>query len=455
MVVFAGCGARNPPFFKPIPPVVHILPNRLTLILLEDHEVPTAKFYFYIQGGSVYDPPGKEGLASVAMQSIRLGGTTTRSPESIEEDLEFVGASLEMGIKPEYAAASLNVLKKDLNLGLDILFDLLKKPAIQKNRFEIVKAQAIDTLERELEDPLTLANREFPELIYGPHNPWGRKVTVASLKNITYEDVRSFYKNFVHPDRILLAAAGDFSDDAITALIHEKNQDWNVSSSGLPALPSVSESFKREVVVIPRRDLTQSTIIMGHLGTKRDNPDKFPLIVMNFILGGGGALSSRLGEEIRSSAGKAYAIWSDYGFGKDLGTFRAIAQTALTNTDWVIHRMETMIREMTDSPNFTQEEVSRAKQAVLRSLVFGFETRFAQVKEEARFKLYGYPDNYLEIFQKEIARVSVKDLNRVAKKYLHPEGLKVLIITNDEETKHAKALSDLTTNGLVEVRRFE
>ena len=159
---------------------------------------------------------------------------------------------------------------------------------------------------------------------------------------------------------------------------------------------------------------------------------------MNFILGGSGSLTSRMGGEIRSNAGKAYGVWSDFGFGKDLGLFRAVAQTALENTVWVVKKMDEMITEMAKDPKTSLHEVEDAKKAILRSLVFDFETRFSQVKEQARFHLWGYPDDYLVRFQKGIAAVTPEDVKRVAKEYLHPEGFKTLIVTDEKQAEAVK-----------------
>ncbi len=443
---WVSCARERAPFLQPLKPSHKQFANGLELMALSDRELPTAQLLLYIRGGSLYDPVGKEGLASVALQAIRLGGSESKNPEEIEEILEFAGSSLEIEASKEFMTVSLHVLKRDLDQGLGTLFDLLRKPAIDRERFETVKENAKDAVVRGTEDPLTLAYREYPGFVYGEDSPWGRRPTVGSIGRIRYEDVTNFHRQFIHPDRILIAASGDFSPQEILSKIEEKTRDWRRSESPLAPLPSLDEKFEREVAVIPRKGLTQTTILVGHLGAKRDNPDKYTLILMNFILGGSGSLTSRLGEEIRSSAGKAYGVWSDFGFAKDFGLFRAVAQTALENTTWVTRKIEEMISEMARSPDFKVEEVERGKQAILRSLIFNFETRFDQVKEQARFRLYGYPDNYIEIYQKQISKLTLDDLDRVAKKYLHPEGLKVLLVTSDEMVKKM---------GTVEVRKVE
>jgi predicted Zn-dependent peptidase len=433
LMLVVGCARSSDIFFKPMTPVVKKLPNGMEIFTLEDREFPIAELFLYIKGGSVYDPVGKEGLASVAMQSLRLGGTSSMTPDQVEENLESVGAAVETGTSPEYSSAALSALKKDFTPSLKVLTDLLKNPRIDAARFEIVKQRAIEALRREREDPLAFSFREFPPFVYGKESAWGRKTTVESLQRITLQDVKRFVAEFMHPDRVIAAFAGDFSADEIAKKMEIFTADWKRSEKPLPSLPPVIESFEKGLEVFPQKGLTQSTIVMGHLGTTRDNPDKFPLLVLNFILGGGNSLTSRLGEEIRSSAGKAYGVWSDFSFGKEDGLFRAAAQTALENTDWVVAKMQEIIRQTAESPKFSEEEVSRAKRSILRSLVFDFETRFSQVKQLALFHLWGYPDDYLERYQKEIGKVSVKDLQRVAKKYLHPDGLKIVIVT--KETK--------------------
>ena len=461
VILVFGCSRSSSHFFIPLKPVHKTLPNGIQLLLLEDHELPTVQMAVFIRGGAIYDPQGKEGLSALSMQVIRQGGIATpkQNPEDIEQNLEFVGASLEMGSSAEYHSASLALMKKDLDLGIKTLVNLLRYPALDEGRFILLRNRMKESLRRDLEEPMKLGAREFPGLVYGQENPWAKKVTEKSLEAIRWEDVKNFHTDWIgtHPERILLAAAGDFSVEEIVAKIEAQTKDWVAKEHpDLPSIPATPQKFMRHLALVSHPGLTQTTIVMGHLGGRRDNPDKFPLLVMNFILGGSGALTSRMGDEIRTTAGKAYGVWSDFGFGRDYGLFRAIAQTASANTQWVTEKMISMITEMSQHPQFTAEEIERAKQSILRSLTFDFETRFAQVKQQALFKLWGYPENYLEIFQKEIARVNAKELERVAKKYLHPEGLQILLIADPKQIPNdLEALSPLSPTGQIEIRKVE
>lgn len=429
--------SKAPPIFVPEKPAHVTLKNGIEIFFIENHELPVIDTMLYIKGGSVYDPQGKEGLSQLMIQALRLGGSDKKSPEDIEESLERVSATLEMGVQSEFYTATLSLLQKDFSSGLSILISLLKNPTFQKDRFELVKSHILEGLEREKEEPFSYANKEFYKMIYQndasrPHNVWGRFSSVDTVKKLSHEEVVAFYKNNICPDRMVFAIAGDTTFNHLVSRLEKETTGWTRCGSPLSPLDPVREiGEKNKEKVLKRPDLTQSSILVGHLGTNRFNPDKYALQVMNFLLGGGGALNSRMGEEIRSNAGKAYMVYSDFGFGKDKGVFRLIAQTAVANTDWVVKKIKEMVAALHEGKDgkATFEEVELAKKGILRSLMFDFETPFAQVKEQARFALLGYPENYIENFQKEIRQVSVSDVQRVAQEYLKPEELATLVVT--------------------------
>ncbi len=430
---------KDKSIFVPQKPEHVTLPNGLEIFFIENHELPVVDMMFYIKGGSVYDPKGKEGLSQLMIQSLRLGGSDKKTPEEIEESLEQVSATLEMGVQSEFYTGTLSLLKKDFSLGLQILTSLLRNPSFQKDRFELVKSHTLESIEREQEEPFSYANKEFFKMIYQndssrSQNAWGRYASVESVKKISRDDVVGCFKKNLCPDRMVLAVSGDTSSEDLVAKIEKATSGWARCGSDLSPVDPVRESEKPRQKVLTRPELTQSSVLVGHLGTSRFNPDKFALQVINFLLGGGGALNSRMGEEIRSNAGKAYVVYSDFGFGKDKGVFRLIAQTAVANTDWVVKKIKDMVAELQkgEKGKATAEEVDRAKKGILRSLMFDFETPFAQVKEQARFAVLGYPENYIQDFQKKISAVSTSDVNRVAHEYLKPADLSTLVFTRDK-----------------------
>lgn len=424
-------------FFQPPKPTVDTLPSGTTLFLLEDHEFPTVELLLYLKGGSVLDPKGKEGLLALTLDAMRYGGTSRKAQE-IEEELERLGVDLNVGTNEEYGYFSLRVLKKNLSRALEILFELLRHPAFNEEQVKVLKDQVVETLLREEEDPLALVLQQFQRVVYGDASPWGGYPTVRSLQKIRREDLINFYERTIAPDRMVVASSGDFTILEMIREIKIQTAGWQ-SGKSLPEIPAVQHNFKEERWFLPRPGLTQSTIMVGHLGAKRDNPDKYPLLVMNYILGGGSSLTSRLGETIRTQEGKAYSVWSHFGFGKEEGIFSAGAQTAVPQTVAVTKRMLEMIGQMAKEPRLTESEVERAKSAILRSLFFDYETSQALVRDLAKFYLWGYPENYLAEFQRKISSLTREDVERVVS-YLHPEGLKILIIGNDQIRKELKSI---------------
>lgn len=427
------------PFFIAPLPEREIVPSGVELFFLEENGLPTVELFLTVRGaGSLQDPKGREGLASLAMETIRQGGSRSRRPEKVEEELERLGAVLESGVTSEYAYLTLHLLRKDLGTGLDILFDLLRNPVFQQDRFDFLKKQQIQSLFLEQEDPMTEGLRHFPSLIYGSKSAWGRFARERSLKKIKREDVVAYHRRFVAPDRLVIGASGELTFLEFVREVKIRTADWSKSNSPPPVLPRLERKVSKGPHILEKKGLNQSTILMGHLGERRKNPDKFALLVMNYILGGSGALSSRLGEQIRVQEGKSYAIWSQFGFAEEPGLFMVVAQTARSQVAGVSQSVQSQIEKMQREPAVTQEELERAQKSILRSFLFQYETRFALVKDAVKFYLWGYPEDYLSRFQQEIATLQVEDINRVARQYLHPDQLQLLVVGDPENGSSLK-----------------
>ncbi|MBI4373828.1 MAG: insulinase family protein, partial [Deltaproteobacteria bacterium] len=152
------------------------------------------------------------------------------------------------------------------------------------------------------------------------------------------------------------------------------------------------------------------------------------------------SLSSRLGQRIRTEEGRAYGVWSQYGFGPERGLFYAAAQTEGGQTKEVVEGVGEIIRKMTTNPEISDEELERAKRAILSSFYFVYETPFGLVKDLAKFYLWGYPENYLETFQREVSSLTREEIERVCREHLHPEGLKIVIVADPAVLDGLKSL---------------
>src|SRR5215510_13655425 len=213
---------KFPPLeFKPPAPVKLSLTNGMTLFVLEDHEIPVADISAIIRTGSIYDPPDKVGLAELTGTVMRSGGTVSQTPDQINQKLEFIAASVETGIGNDRGSARLSCLSRDLDTVLPIFADVLMHPAFRQEQLEIARGQMLDGIQRQNDTPQSIADRIFPQLIYGKDSPLARSPTEQTVKRITRDDLIKFHARFYHPSNVILAITGDINKDSIGTRIQQ------------------------------------------------------------------------------------------------------------------------------------------------------------------------------------------------------------------------------------------
>jgi zinc protease len=409
------------------PPVsIETLPNGMKLYLLEDHELPIFEVYAYIRGGSIEDPPEKVGLLSLVSTVLRTGGTQQRTVKEIDRMLEDRGASIETGMEHEYGTAELRCLSENINELLPLFFEILSKPRFDPAQIDLARARMIESLKRENDVPERIAFREYPKLLYGDQSVWARVSDSKSLKGIDRNDLLHTHEMFYHPDRVILAIAGDFRKEDLLKLIQKNTEGWKKSAAKLASIESVKKEWQPGIFGVDKKG-PQSTILLGHFGDKRFNPDKFALILMNYMLGGD-IFSSRLGEEVRSSRGLAYSVFSHFGLETDYGLFYAVAETQTPATGEVIELIQKEIGHFHDGSGFSEASLRFAKEAIINQMTGEWEPPFNFVKERARLGFYGYPENYLEVYRQYLKAVTLAQVKEAAHRYLYPDRLKILVV---------------------------
>ena len=320
-LLISGCTNQNTTDYKTvkypklgeikIPKIEHVtLDNGMKLFLLEDHELPLIKASALIRTGSVYEPADKVGLASITGTVMRSGGTTTKSGDEIDLELEQIAASVETSIAQNTGSASMSVLKEDIDTGLSILADVLMNPVFDEKKIELAKLQNKSAIARRNDYPFDIAAREFKKLVYGQTSPYARHTEYATIDNITREDLIEFHNKYYHPNNVMLAIWGDFDTPEMVTKIENSFKDWKKSDFTPGPVPQIDYEYKSTVNVIRKEDTKQSTILLGHIGGRMDDPDFFALTVMNEILGG--EFTGRLFKNVRSRMGLAYSAFGQY-----------------------------------------------------------------------------------------------------------------------------------------------
>ena len=426
-----------------------VLSSGMILYLLEDPELPLINISALIRTGSIYDPPDKVGLAQLTANLLRTGGTSERTPQAINEELESMAAQIEFFMNRESGRASFSVRQEDFPQALSILASMLMKPAFDPIQLDLAKKHEVEAIRRSNDNPEEIAYREFRKVLY-EGNPRGQVPTIESIANIRREDLVLFHKRFFQPNNMVLGVSGDFKKEGMINALEEAFRDWERSLVELPFIPLPSPRDKK-LIYHASKDLPMATILLGHLSLPLHHPDHIPFKVLNFILGGGG-FNSRLTQEIRSNQGLAYNVGSFYQGRVGYGVFGAVCQTKSATAHKTIFLMYEIIEGL--KKNAPQpEELAWAKKSLINQFIFSFTSSASVVSQQMQLEYDGLPEDYLEKYQERVAAVSLEDLGRVAEKHLHP-GKSLLLVVGQEED-FDKPLSAFGLVNRIELKKYK
>ena len=419
--------------FKPPVPEKRVLSNGMTLYLLEDHELPLFNINGLIKTGDIYEPADKVGLSSIFASVMRTGGTVSREPDALNEELESMAAAVETGMSREYGTINLSTLAEDIEKGLEIFADVLRNPAFREDKLELRKQQAVEGIRRRNDNPIQLAWRNFSALLYGTDHPFGWYAEIEGIESITVADLKAFHAKYYHPNNMMLAITGDFDTETLIAQLEKVFEGWETAEIMFPEVPTVDATPSPSVNYI-FKDLNQTTMLIGHFGIKRtpDFPDYFALRVMNDILGEGG-FTSRLMREVREKHGLAYMVGSimHTSYYTNPGEWFAYSQTRADKTAEAISLIVDVVKGLRDTP-VPADELQRTKDSLINSFVFGFESSSQIAFQQMMLAYRGFAPDFLETFTDNIAKVTAADVQAVAQKYLHPDALTIVTVGNKE-----------------------
>jgi zinc protease len=402
-----------------------VLRNGMILYLMESHELPTFEMRAIVRTGSIYEPVEQTGLASLAGTVMRSGGTRSMTPDELNRRLEYIGARLSSWVGSESGGASLSCLSKDTDEALHIFADVLMHPSFNEEQLELEKEKRKEAIRRRNDRPGSILNREFNHLLYADH-PYGRIQEWEQIKDLTPEDLKRFHQRYFKPNNIILGVAGDFNTKRIIKKIEKVFKSWKKGRLDSPARPKIAKSYRPGVYLI-KKEITQSNVRMGHLGVKLGNPDEYAIRVMNFILGGG-SFTSRMTSKVRSDEGLAYSVRSSFDTGsKDYGTFSASCQTKVGSTHRAIELMLEEIKKIQEGL-VAEEELQTAKEAYINKYVFNFTDPMSILSQLMYIEYNDRPKDYLQTYLQNVRMVTREDVLRVAKEYLEPEGLTLLVV---------------------------
>jgi zinc protease len=407
------------------------LSNGAVLMVSEQHLLPMVTVAIAFDAGSRRDPKGKEGLAELAANSLTQG-TKDLTETEFNQKVDFMGSEVSVGAGRDTAEASFTSLKKYEDQTLSLLAQVLINPGLRPADIERKRAEMVAAINAEEESPHYVAEITFGKTLFGPDSPYGHpsegfKDTTSKL---TPDDVINFYHQFYKMGGAVIAVAGDVTADEIKAKLEKEFAalQGTVPAQAAPPAPDVPPGLHPTLI---DQNVAQATAIIGFGGVARSNPDYYKLQVMNHILGGGG-LTSRLMQEVRSKKGLVYGVGSGFDAGLFPGSFRAILQTKNKSANEAIAETLHQIRLMQEAP-VTDDELSSTKKYLVGSFPLKFDALAKIDSFMLQVELYGLGLDYPDRYPKLIDDVTKDDVLAGAKKYLHPDAAILVVVANQQE----------------------
>lgn len=419
----------TPPAPGPIRPAVfppfqeERLPNGLTLLLVENHRQPVVSISLAIPAGTAFDPVGKEGTAAL-VAGLLTKGAGGRSAEQIAEAIERVGGSIGAGADDETLTLRADVLAPDAKLAFELLGAALTAPDFPAEEVELLRTQTLSSLQLELSQPASIAQRQFNRALYGDH-PFGSAPTATSVQAIARDDLVSFHRDRVRPQGSVLVIAGALSLEEARTLAEEAFGQWTGSPMDRAAFPAPPTRTAREIVLVHRPGSVQSNILIGNLTFPPTDTASYAAAIANQVLGGGA--DSRLFMILREEKGWTYGAYSSVIRRQNMGAFLASAEVRTEVTDSALGEMLTQLTRLRTEP-VNAEDLDAAKGALVGRFPLSIETANQVAGAVLNARLLGLPSDYLSTYRTRLAAVDAASLQRAAARLITPDASLVVIV---------------------------
>jgi len=416
--------------FKPQQPQRIALPNGVVIFLQEDHELPLIRGTVRIRGGSRDEPSDKAGLTELYGAAWRTGGTTSKTGDQLDDFLESRAAQVETSALPDSTFLGWSSLKEDFDQVFPVVMDLLEHPEFRQQKIDLAKTQIAAGISRRNDEVDDISERESNKLALGADNPLARTPEYYTVSAVTRDDLLGWHQRTVTPGNIIVGVSGDFDS---AAMEQKLRQAFGAMRGGSSFTPTKLEFHPAApgIYLVEKEDVNQTQITMVDLGIERRDPDYYAVVVMNELFGEG--FSSRLVSNIRSKQGLAYAVGGGVGTAFDHPGVTRIAMGTKSQT--TLQAITALNREIDKllKGGVTPQEVKKAKDDILNSFIFEFDSKEKVLAERMRYEFYGYPPDFLERFRAGIEKVTKEDVERVARKYLRPDKIAVLVVGNPKD----------------------
>jgi len=402
------------------------LDNGLKVILVENNKLPRLSWTLSFNTGPITegDKAGYSGIFGQVMSA----GTTSKTKDEFNEEVEFMGAAVSAGATSVFAT-SLSKYKIEV---LDLMTDLLFNPRFPEDEFERAIEQTLTGLKSAKDSPDAIAGNVRGVVNYGKDHPYGELVTEETVNNITMQDLKAHYANFFKPNIAYLVIVGDIKTKEAKKLVKEYFGDWESGEVEKEDFVKPAQVTDRAIAFVDRPSSVQSVISISYpIDNKPGSEDAIKLSLLNRIFGGAG-LSTRLNMNLREDKGYTYGANSSIGASRYSAIFNAGASVRNEVTD---SSMVQFFREMEkiSTELVTDEELAIAKSSAKGAFARSLESTSTIAQFALNTQLNNLPDDYYATYLQKIDAVTREDLLDVAKRYIRPNAANIVVVGKADE----------------------
>jgi zinc protease len=415
--------------FSPPAPVRATLKNGLSILMIEKRGAPMVSFSLLFDTGAIQDPIHLSGLTSFTTGMLQEG-TTNRSSSDIAREFDFMGTRLFSGTGRERIQVGTEALSNHWTQALDLIADLLQNPAFPQNEIDRIRTERLTSLKFLQDDAAFSAMQLSPMLVFGKDSPYGHPIlgNGKAVESFNRADLINHYKEHFGPKGATLLVVGDITPDEVIKRATASFGNWENKDQVAQQWDSSNTSAVPEsaLYMLDKPSAAQSVIRLSAVGTMRNNPDYFALVLLNDLFGG--QFTSRLNLNLRQDKGYSYGFHSGFDWYRQASLIWAGGAVQSEVTKESIEETLKEFRDIGKTRPVTKTEFKTTKEGILRMFPSGFETSSQILDHLANIAHFKLPDDYYATFTKAIGDVTLSDIHRVAQNWANMQHISLLIV---------------------------
>ncbi len=409
-----------------LPPVKKVkLQNGMTVLLMEQREVPIISFNFRVRAGSIADAAGKEGTASLTAGLLRKG-TKTRTADQLSSELDFIGGDLSATATPDGTTGAAEFVKKDIAKGMELLSDILIAPTFPEAEVAKLRAQRIDAVRAAKDEAQSVIGNYFNAYLYGKH-PYARATggDERTLAAVTRDDIVKFYDAYYAPSNVILAVVGDFNTNEMEAMVTNAFGKWNKKAKAATPLTAFAPVTGKRLLLVDKPDSTQTFFYIGNVGVARTNKDRVGIDLVNTLFGG--RFTSRLNTELRINSGLTYGARSNFDQRLVPGAFAITTYTRNETTEKAIDMALDILKRL-HANGITADELTSAKRYVKGQFPTRVESSDQLAAKLTELEFFNLDATEIDDLYKRVDALTLADANRIIKEYFPTDNYVLVLV---------------------------